>query len=123
MTVNEIIAILEDAPDDVADADVVLFPPENDPVTDEDSDDEDDPSRNPNHFGKGILSQLGEIQTDDKEDEQPDLIEGAGRVDDVTQSSDTGTEDAEEEAPPEPGPSRKRGRPARVQEEPAKLSR
>jgi len=27
MTVNEIVAILEDAPDDVADADVVLFPP------------------------------------------------------------------------------------------------
>jgi hypothetical protein len=54
--------------------DVLLMPPEQDDVSDEDSDDEDGLlPKDANHLGKGILSQLSELQVYDTEDELPDL--------------------------------------------------
>ena len=68
-----------------------------------------------NHLGKGILNNPGEIGVDDKEDELPDIQEidedgeERGRVEDET----TAEPEEPEEAVDEPGPARKRGRPAR----------
>jgi hypothetical protein len=62
----------EDAPQ--GGYDIVLFPPEDETLTDEDSDDEDEDqaTKNPNHLGKGILSQQAELVAMDN-DELPDL--------------------------------------------------
>ncbi len=62
----------EDAPQ--GGYDIVLFPPEDETLTDEDSDDEDEDqaTKNPNHLGKGILSQQAELVVMDN-DELPDL--------------------------------------------------
>ena len=58
--------------------DVVLMPPEDDDVTDEDSEDEEEIlPKDPNHLGRGILSQEAEMviledDADDEPDAQPD---------------------------------------------------
>jgi hypothetical protein len=59
LTTDEILGNLETLEDDdpVAGYDIVLFPPEDEAATDEDSDDEDELTRDPNRLGKGILSQ------------------------------------------------------------------
>ena len=58
--------------------DVVLMPPEDDDVTDKDSEDEEAIlPKDPNHLGRGILSQEAEMviledDADDEPDAQPD---------------------------------------------------
>ncbi len=77
LTCDEILGELEvDEMDGRQDGtpDIVLFPPEEDEMTDEDSDyeDEDIMEKNPNRLGKGILSQLAELVVH-KDEELPDL--------------------------------------------------
>jgi len=77
-TTDQILAELEEAPqDEAAGYDVILIPPEDETVTDEDSDAEDEANKagNPNRLGKGILSQLAELMIIDNNDELPDLEE------------------------------------------------
>lgn len=61
--------LLDDAPP----VDVFLMPPDDDNNTDEDSDDEEDVMpKDPNHLGKGVLSQKAELliyETADVEEE------------------------------------------------------
>ncbi len=54
------------------------MPPEQDDISNEESDDEVGVlPKDPNHLGKGILSQLAELQVYDLEDELPDLTVGS----------------------------------------------
>jgi len=91
---------------------VVIFPPGEEVQSDEDSDEEEDGPMDANHLGKGILKNQGEIEVVDKDDELPDIQEidedgeERGRVEDETAAEP-------EVAVDEPGPARKRGRPAR----------
>ena len=57
--------------------DIVLMPPDDETVTDEDSDEEDDAIKagNPNHLGKGILRQEAELVIIDNDEEPSDLEE------------------------------------------------
>lgn len=72
LTTNEILGQLEVADDDeaVEGYDIVLFPPEDEAITDEDSDDEDEDGmlKDPNHLGKGILSAQAELVVLDNEE-------------------------------------------------------
>ena len=75
LTTDEILGNLETLEDDdpVAGYDIVLFPPEDEAATDEDSDDEDELTRDPNRLGKGILSQQAEVVAHGDDEELPDL--------------------------------------------------
>jgi hypothetical protein len=74
LTATEIQGILEEEDEGNHACDILLLPPEHDDISDEDSDDEDGVlPKDPNHLGKGILSQLAELQVFDLEDELPDL--------------------------------------------------
>jgi hypothetical protein len=76
LTANDILGGLEVSGENApqGDYDIVLFPLEDETLTDEDSDDEDEDqaTENPNHLGKGILSQQAELMVMDN-DELPDL--------------------------------------------------
>jgi hypothetical protein len=83
LSVDEIQGILEEEEQENRACDVLLLPSEEDDVSDEDSDDEEGVlPKDPNHLGKGILSQLAELQVYDEEDELPDLtvVNTAGDV-------------------------------------------
>jgi len=73
LNATEIQGMLENMAGDEA-ADVVLFPPEDDEVTDEDSDEEDDLlPKDPNHLGRGVLLQQAELVIHTNSDELPDV--------------------------------------------------
>jgi len=77
LTTHEILGHLEDQ--DVA-ADVVLLPPDDDGLTDEDSDgDEEMQLMDPNHLGKGLLLQNAELvlHNDNEEDNNWIAVDGA----------------------------------------------
>jgi len=99
---------LEDIGDNPAD--IVLFPPEDDDQTDEDSDCEDDfLAKDPNHLGKGILAQEAELVIHSPDEEMPD-------VSTVSVTGDIVAVDSDDE---QPGPStrlasRPTSRPARA---------
>ena len=73
LTANEILAELEEGLHD-GDGDIYLLPPEgDDDITDEDSDEEEELlGKNPNHLGRGILSQEAElvVRQDDESDDE-----------------------------------------------------
>jgi hypothetical protein len=74
LSANEILDNLETAKQDPSGGyDIILFPPEDEVVTDEDSDDEDEVTGNPNRRGKGILSQQAELVVTEHDDELPDM--------------------------------------------------
>lgn len=75
LTANEILGNLEESADKgpAGGYDIVLFPPEDEAVTDEDSDEEDEMTRDPNRLGKGILSQQAELVVNEDDNELPDL--------------------------------------------------
>ena len=52
-----------------------MYPPDEDDITDEDTDDEEDGAKRKdvNHLGPGLLNQQAEIVIDDIYDELPDL--------------------------------------------------
>ena len=75
LTANEILAELEEGlHDGDGDTDIYLLPPEgDDDITDEDSDEEEELlGKNPNHLGRGILSQEAElvVRQDDESDDE-----------------------------------------------------
>ena len=75
LTANEILAELEEGlHDGDGDTDIYLLPPEgDDDITDEDSDEEEELlGKNPNHLGRGILSQEAElvVRQDDASDDE-----------------------------------------------------
>lgn len=80
--------------------DVILFPPDDDDNSDEDSEDEEDNlPKDPNHLGRGILSQQAEIilyNNDDMADELPDIPETA-RAREVQDEQDEEDEEDEED--------------------------
>jgi len=82
--VHEIEGMLEEQELAHRACDVLLMPPVDDDLTDEDSEDEEETlPKDPNHFGRGILMQVSEIQIQDKDDTLPDLvIEGGNIVED-----------------------------------------
>ncbi len=111
ISTNQILALLEET--ETANVlQVVIFPPGEEVHSNEDRGEEEEDPMDANHLGKGILKNQGEIEVDDKEDELPDIQEidedgeERGRVEDETAAEP-------EEAVEEPGPARKRGRPAR----------
>ena len=73
LTANEILAELEEGLHG-GDGDIFLLPPEgDDDITDEDSDEEEELlGKNPNHLGRGILSQEAElvVRQDDESDDE-----------------------------------------------------
>ena len=73
LTANEILAELEEGLHD-GDGDIYLLPHEgDDDITDEDSDEEEELlGKNPNHLGRGILSQEAElvVRQDDESDDE-----------------------------------------------------
>jgi hypothetical protein len=74
LSVNEIQGILKNKEQENCACDVLLLPPEQDDISDKDSDGEEGVlPKDPKHLGKGILSQLAELQVYDEKDELPDL--------------------------------------------------
>jgi len=110
--VDEIQSLLEDSEKKNQACDVLLMPPGDADLSDEDSDeDEGILPKDPNHLGRGILSQISEIQVQDKEGNLPDLtvLNSAGEV--------VNTVDDDTAAEPKPGPSRTRGQKRQRQQE------
>ena len=103
-------------------ADVILFPPEEDEgLTDEDSDAEDDLlDKDPNHLGKGLLSQQAELVIHSQNEELADVNVVSASGDLLPADDDQLHEDEQ----PRPStrkssrPSRKRAQPEDVQDEP-----
>lgn len=76
MTTNEIAALLEEEQGLPLHRNIVLFPPDDEGYTDEDSEEEEDVSgagHSIDHLGRGILQQVAEINYDDYSDELPDI--------------------------------------------------
>jgi hypothetical protein len=76
LSVDEIQTMLEENEKQHRACDVLLMPPEEDDLTDEDSDeDEGILPKDPDHLGRGILSQVTEVLVSDEDDQLPDLTE------------------------------------------------
>ena len=126
MTIDQIADMLEQLHEQGADKTVNLIPDSNEPVTDEDSENEEDTGgrgMDINHLGRVILSQQGEVNVYDDDDRLPDLTvynaegDSVQVVQDETEEDD-GEEDREVEEEARPSSSKKR----RVEEVP-QLSR
>lgn len=101
MNLNEIVALLEEN-DDRNDVDVILYPPDEDELTDEDSDEEDNRTgMDVNRLGQGLLRQQAEIQVNANDDGLSDVDEQQVEVD-----NDKDKEEEEDEDD-EPGPSKR----------------
>ncbi len=87
LTADEILANLESGTAETAKKarataaaaayDLIFMPPDDETVTDEDSDEEAEARKagNPNKLGKGVLRQQAELDIIDNDDELPDLEE------------------------------------------------
>ena len=107
LTAHKVHGLLEDITDRAAD--VVLFPPEDDEVTDEESDGEDDLlAQYPNHLGKGVLSQLAELAIYSQDEEQLDVVVFSATGDFMPADDDQLAVDEQ------PGPSTRRSRTKRA---------
>lgn len=99
MTANEIQGLLENDDNPDRAVDVILLPPADDALSDEDSDLEEDVlPKDPNHLGRGVLTMQAELTYFDVEDELPDLEL-------VNEEGETVEEIQDETADPRPGPS------------------
>lgn len=89
LSVNQIAALLENPAIPDIQRNVVLFPPDQDTVSDEDSEEEDDTGigMNINHLGPGMLQMAAEIEFDDPVDELPDIqqLNDDGQVGDAVE--------------------------------------
>lgn len=79
LTTDEILGHLEEM-DSHMKADVVLFPPEDNDITDEDSEDEEElQEKDVNHLGRGVLSQAAELITHVLQEEEQEEAAGNKR--------------------------------------------
>ena len=109
LTANEILAELEEGlHDGDGDTDIYLLPPEgDDDITDEDSDEEEELlGKNPNHLGRGILSQEAElvVRQDDESDDEDEPGPSSSFARPLTRQKRP-LESSSDEDEDEPGPS------------------
>ena len=129
LKVDDIARILEeDDSGETRDANVVFYPDAVEPLTDEDSEEEEDNGgrgMDVNHLGRGILSQFGEIDLNDIEDDLPDLLlySPSGEIKSLVRDETVQEEEVEEELQAVAGPSHSRKRKSQVVQEVLQLAR
>ena len=126
LTANEILAELEEGlHDGDGDTDIYLLPPEgDDDITDEDSDEEEELlGKNPNHLGRGILSQEAElvVRQDDESDDEDEPGPSSSFARPLTRQKRP-PESSSDEDEDEPGPSSSFDRPLTKQKRPLESS-
>ena len=123
LTANEILAELEEGLHD-GDGDIYLLPPEgDDDITDEDSDEEEELlGKNPNHLGRGILSQEAElvVRQDDESDDEDEPGPSSSFARPLTRQKRP-LESSSDEDEDEPGPSSSFARPLTRQKRPLEV--
>ena len=125
LTANEILAELEEGlHDGDGDTDIYLLPPEgDDDITDEDSDEEEELlGKNPNHLGRGILSQEAElvVRQDDESDDEDEPGPSSSFARPLTRQKRP-LESSSDEDEDEPGPSSSFARPLTRQKRPLEV--
>ena len=123
LTANEILAELEEGLHG-GDGDIFLLPPEgDDDITDEDSDEEEELlGKNPNHLGRGILSQEAElvVRQDDESDDEDEPGPSSSFARPLTRQKRP-LESSSDEDEDEPGPSSSFARPLTRQKRPLEV--
>ena len=125
LTANEILAELEEGlHDGDGDTDIYLLPPEgDDDITDEDSDEEEELlGKNPNHLGRGILSQEAElvVRQDDESDDEDEPGPSSSFARPLTRQKRP-LESSSDEDENEPGPSSSFAHPLTRQKRPLEV--